>query len=103
MTAVSTSSRIEELAGAMATGGFPLSSKADLLAGFSEYFSEFDSAARTQVWGVTFPYEQSLSDEAAEAFPDEFDALMERLNSRVFGRLEDERGSRRCRCASGHR
>ena len=69
--------------------------KCDMVAGFSEYFDDLTQEDRAQVWGVTFPYDESLSGEAAEAFPEEFDALVGRLNDRVFSRLDDERGSRR--------
>ena len=69
--------------------------KCDMVAGFNEYFDDLEQAERAQVWGVTFPYEDSLSDAAAEGFADEFGELMGRLNSRVFSRLEDERGPRR--------
>ena len=51
--------------------------KCDLVAGFTEYFDDLTQEGRAQVWGVTFPYEQTLSGEAAEAFPAEFDALIE--------------------------
>jgi type VI secretion system protein ImpL len=69
--------------------------KCDMVAGFAEYFDDLTQENRAQVWGVTFPYEQSLHGEAADALPEEFDALIGRLNERVFGRVEDERGPRR--------
>jgi type VI secretion system protein ImpL len=69
--------------------------KCDLVAGFAEYFDELTQEGRVQVWGVTFPYEQTMNGEAAPAFPAEFDALMGRLNARLFERLEEERDSRR--------
>jgi len=69
--------------------------KCDMVAGFSEYFDDLTQEDRAQVWGVTFPYDESLSGQAAEAFPEEFDALVGRLNDRVFSRLDSERGSRR--------
>ena len=69
--------------------------KCDMVAGFTEYFDDLAQEDRAQVWGVTFPYEQSLHGDAPDAFPQEFDALMGRLNDRVFGRLEEERGPRR--------
>jgi len=69
--------------------------KCDMVAGFSEYFDDLTQEDRAQVWGVTFPYDQSLGGEAAEAFPEEFDALVDRLNGRVFSRLDAERGARR--------
>ena len=72
-----------------------LVTKCDMVAGFADSFDDLAQDARAQVWGVTFPYEQSLSNEAPEVFADEFDALMERLNERVLERIESERGSRR--------
>jgi len=69
--------------------------KCDTVAGFSEYFDDLTQEARAQVWGVTFPYEQSVSGGAADAFAPEYDALMARLNNRLFARLEEERGARR--------
>ena len=69
--------------------------KCDTVAGFAEYFDDLTQDGRAQVWGVTFPYEQSLNGSAADRFAPEYDALMSRLNHRVFGRLEDERGARR--------
>ena len=47
------------------------------------------------MWGVTFPHEVTTSGKAAEAFPNEFDALMSRLNERVYARLDEERDARR--------
>jgi type VI secretion system protein ImpL len=69
--------------------------KCDLVAGFTEYFDDLAHDARTQVWGVTFPYEQTASGEATRAYAGEFDALMERLNERLFGRVEEDRDVRR--------
>jgi type VI secretion system protein ImpL len=69
--------------------------KCDLVAGFAEYFDDLSQEGRAQVWGATFPYDQTLSGEAAQAFPAEFDQLMARLNARVFARVEEDRDSRR--------
>ena len=69
--------------------------KCDMVAGFTEYFDDLTQEGRAQVWGVTFPYEQTLNGEAPNAFGPEFDALMARLNTRLFARLEEERGGRR--------
>jgi type VI secretion system protein ImpL len=69
--------------------------KCDMLAGFVEYFDDLTQEDRAQVWGVTFRYEVSLRNEGPHASPTEFDALVARLNSRVFARLEEERGARR--------
>ncbi len=72
-----------------------LVTKCDLVAGFTEYFDDLSQDGRRQVWGVTFPYEQTLNNEAPHLFPEEFDALMARLNERVFTRVEDVRDVRR--------
>jgi type VI secretion system protein ImpL len=69
--------------------------KCDLVAGFAEYFDELTQEGRAQVWGVTFPYEQTVNGEATGAFPTEFDAMIGRLNARAFERVEEERDSRR--------
>jgi type VI secretion system protein ImpL len=69
--------------------------KCDLVAGFTEYFDDLSQEGRAQVWGVTFPYEQTQKGEAAKAFPAEFDALVTRLNERVFARVEEDRDVRR--------
>ena len=69
--------------------------KCDMVAGFAEYFDDLTQEARAQVWGVTFPYEQTLKGDAPDAFGSEFDQLMTRLNARLFPRLEEERGARR--------
>ena len=69
--------------------------KVDLVAGFTEYFDDVVQEGRAQVWGVTFPYDVTTSGKAADAFPNEFDALMSRLNERVFARLDEERDPRR--------
>ncbi|HEX4387187.1 MAG TPA: type VI secretion system membrane subunit TssM, partial [Steroidobacteraceae bacterium] len=69
--------------------------KCDLMSGFTEYFDDLTPEARKQVWGVTFPYEETLKGHAPELFPAEFDALATRLNERMWERLEDEHEARR--------
>jgi type VI secretion system protein ImpL len=69
--------------------------KCDLVAGFAEYFDDLTQEQRAQVWGVTFPYDLTASGEATAAFPAEFEALMTRLNERVFARVEEDRDVRR--------
>ena len=65
--------------------------KCDLVAGFTEYFDDLTQEGRAQVWGITFPYEQTVRGETPRAYPAEFDALIGRLNARLFGRLEEDR------------
>jgi len=69
--------------------------KCDLVDGFSEYFEDLSVEGRAQVWGVTFPYDQTLANDGPNAYTAEFDALMTRLNERVFDRLEEVRDVRR--------
>ena len=54
---------------------------------FAEYFDDLTQESRSQVWGVTFPYDDSLHGDAADAFPQEFDAL-----TRVAGAASDALG-----------
>ena len=72
-----------------------LITKCDLVAGFNEYFDDLTQEGRSQVWGMTFPYEVSSSGQAPSAFPAEFSALVARLNERVFSRVEAERDIKR--------
>jgi type VI secretion system protein ImpL len=74
-----------------------LFTKCDLIAGFTEYFEDLNLDSRAQVWGATFAYAQSVDGTAARTLAGELDALIERLNARLFLRLEEERDVRR-RC-----
>jgi len=68
--------------------------KCDLVDGFAEYSRTDGRRARAGV-GSHIPYEQTLANEGPQVFPTEFDALVTRLNERVFGRVEEERNARR--------
>lgn len=72
-----------------------LVTKADLVAGFSEFFDDFGQDARAQVWGTTFPIEATEAGRATDAFEKEFGRLIERLQQRVLLRAEGERDPRR--------
>ena len=64
--------------------------KADLLAGFTEFFSEVDADGRGQVWGTTFETtEHALG--LAGRFRDEFDHLERRLYTLLPERLQETR------------
>lgn len=69
--------------------------KCDLVAGFTEYFDDLTLEQRAQVWGTTFPYAETVSGTAVQRFGAEFDALMTRLNARMFARIDGERDLRR--------
>ena len=64
--------------------------KSDLLAGFSEFYSEFDAKQRSQVWGTTFdPTEQARG--LGDKFKQEFGHLERRLYTLLPERLQDTR------------
>jgi type VI secretion system protein ImpL len=70
--------------------------KVDLLAGFNEFFSEFDAERRAQVWGMTFGATELLAGGAITArFEDEFAGLERRLYAMLPGRLQKERDLQR--------
>lgn len=67
--------------------------KCDLVAGFSEFFSNLSQAEREQVWGVSFPYDKQeggLKSHLA-SFESEFEQLVSRLNQRLLWRIHQER------------
>lgn len=68
---------------------YVLFTKADLIAGFREYFASFSQGRRNGVWGVTF---QTRDRKALtwEAVPTEFDRLTARLSEEVPDRLNEE-------------
>ena len=70
-----------------------LITKADLLAGFSEFFAGFDAGQRGQVWGVTFDRSEVHADprRLVQRFQEEFDHLERRLYAALPGRLQEER------------
>jgi len=70
---------------------YVLLTKADLIAGFTEYFDDLDQTDRSQVWGVTFPLQESRSGRAQDSLAAEFDDLVARLVLRVPDRLQAER------------
>ena len=63
--------------------------KADLIAGFREYFASFSLNRRKLVWGVTFqtPDRKAITHEAV---PVEFDRLVSRLSDEIIDRLSEE-------------
>jgi type VI secretion system protein ImpL len=71
--------------------------KADRIAGFTEFFDDLDREGRTNVWGMTFKLEMDSQSTAspAEEFNPEFERLVERLNQRLLERVHEERDSDR--------
>ena len=73
---------------------YALFTKADLIAGFTEFFDDLDRERRGQVWGVTFPLNKTEAGTAG-LFGGEFRLLVERLNQRLLDRLQTERSPER--------
>ncbi|MFK7943550.1 MAG: type VI secretion system membrane subunit TssM, partial [Paracoccaceae bacterium] len=74
--------------------GFPvyvMFTKADLIAGFQEYFDDLGSDAREQVWGFTLPMaKRGERASPMAAFETEFDALVSQLGNRSLERMQAE-------------
>ncbi len=70
---------------------YALLTKADLLAGFTEFFDDLDAERRGQVWGTTFPATGTGQAGAIAGFPAEFKALVQRLDDRLIDLLQGER------------
>ncbi|RWE65905.1 type VI secretion system membrane subunit TssM [Mesorhizobium sp.] len=66
-----------------------LFTKADLVAGFMDYFGGFDEQRRRKVWGATFQTADRSKNMVGEA-PAEFDALAKRLAEEIADRLQEE-------------
>ncbi|CAG19083.1 type VI secretion system membrane subunit TssM [Photobacterium profundum] len=66
--------------------------KADLVAGFNEFFADLDRPAREQIWGITFP-EDTLDFEqgVVSLFNKEFHHLLTGLLEKMNHRLSNER------------
>src|SRR6185312_3868165 len=70
---------------------YVLFTKTDLVAGFVEFFDDLGREEREQVWGMTFAPDKVEQDGGIVAdYPAEFDALVGRLNERLFERLQQE-------------
>ena len=73
---------------------YVLVTKADLLAGFMEFFSQLDGDGRAQVWGTTFPASEISTSYAARC-DEEFARLERRLYAMLPARLQEERDLQR--------
>ena len=63
--------------------------KADLIAGFNEFFGGLTEPQRRMVWGHTFQTDDKTRNMIGDVAP-EYDALIERLNERLPDRLQEE-------------
>jgi type VI secretion system protein ImpL len=76
--------------------------KADLIAGFVEFFSGLGREEREQVWGMTLPLDEGRDEGGAvAAFAAEFDLLLARLHDRMLERLQQEPDIQRRRMIYG--
>jgi type VI secretion system protein ImpL len=69
---------------------YVLVTKADLIAGFNESFGALNKEERNQVWGFSFPYAPTSSDDPLVNFGSEFAALEKRLRDRVVPLMDAE-------------
>lgn len=72
---------------------YVLFTKADLIAGFTEYFDNLGKEEREQVWGFTFPLEKAKAKSETgpiAAFDEEFALLLGQLNSQLLERMQGE-------------
>jgi type VI secretion system protein ImpL len=68
---------------------YALFTKADLVAGFAEYFSYLNEAGRRQVWGATFQTANKKQNMVGDV-ANQFDQLLEWLSEETIDRLQDE-------------
>jgi type VI secretion system protein ImpL len=91
-------SRVQELQSTLgiALPIYVLVTKADLMAGFSEFFADLGKEERAQVWGFTCaPTTGSEAPATLVQFGTEFEALERRLHDRLIDRLQNERDPQR--------
>ncbi|NOT84800.1 MAG: type VI secretion system membrane subunit TssM [Methylococcaceae bacterium] len=75
---------------------YMLFTKADLVAGFNDYFANLSKEEREQVWGVTFPEEdQNNPVDVIGRVGKDFDDLLNRINAHLPRRLQEERDLQR--------
>ena len=82
--------RLAEMYAAMRTR-FPvyvMVTKTDMLAGFTDFFGDLDSAGRAQVWGTTFALDIDPA-WMAEPYAADFAALEARLGAEMLARLQE--------------
>ena len=68
---------------------YVLVTKMDLLAGFTEFFGDYDQTARMQVWGTTFGHDIDPA-LMAPSYAKDFAELEELLGAEMLARLHEE-------------
>ncbi len=66
--------------------------KADLIAGFTEFFGTLDPAERENAWGATLPFDGKGEADALGAFDSHFDVLSEGLKEMALSQMAIRRG-----------
>lgn len=84
--------RIDELMAEleMVVSIYVMFTKADLIAGFVEFWGDYGKSQRGQAWGATFALDDERLAEPAHAFEAEFDHLLRVLPARMVERLGRE-------------
>lgn len=84
---------------------YVLFTKADLVAGFTEFFDDLGREDRGQVWGHTFDLKRRKGDDGAgdevAEFDESFAGLLSQLNARVLERMQEEADPQRRALISG--
>ncbi|WP_348766569.1 type VI secretion system membrane subunit TssM [uncultured Salinisphaera sp.] len=71
---------------------YVLFTKADLIAGFNDFFAEADTGERERVWGVTLPYDIESNRNAVALFDERFDELYRGLKEMSLAQMSMNRG-----------
>lgn len=66
--------------------------KADLIAGFTEFFRTLDPSEREGVWGATLPFEPKADSDALASFDSHFDELADGLKEMGLAQMAMQRG-----------
>ncbi|KGM41928.1 type VI secretion protein VasK [Aquabacterium sp. NJ1] len=66
--------------------------KADLIAGFVDFFEDRDRSERDKVWGATLPYDTTGTVDAVSQFETHFDELYQGLKEASVARMSLHRG-----------
>jgi len=75
---------------------YVLFTKADLIAGFAEFFEPLGKEERGQVWGFTLPdVKRNSKVSPISRFEEEFSGLLDRLNGQSLERIQNEQDPQR--------
>jgi type VI secretion system protein ImpL len=81
---------------------YVLFTKADLIAGFSEFYDNLGKDDREQVWGFTLPLDKTKGEVSAiAAFDSEFALLLGQLNAQLLERMQTETDQQRRALVAG--